>query len=236
MSAIVMFSVLGLLSSVSVAENRSVNGKADIAFEENTDPTRPVNPEAPDPTNPVTPGEEGDGEETKQSGPLSIDYLTNFKFGRKKMTGNTTSYYARNSSIKYEGGKAFPIQNFVQVTDNRTTGAGWTLTVQQDNPLTNGTTDIKQTELRLKNVTMMSENKTGIPTGSTLAKLSPGSGATLVTQAAKNQGYGTWAAVFGQDLLAGEKSVELQIDGGQRITKGAYSTTLTWTLADAPSN
>ncbi len=71
----------------------------DVSFTQNENPVNPVNP--------VKPGEDvepNDPHEQGTNGPLSIDYVSNFHFGKQKMSGNDKVYTAQLDTVKVKGG------------------------------------------------------------------------------------------------------------------------------------
>lgn len=79
-------------------------------------PKDPGNPVLPTPIDPTDPDNKG----TNQKGPLSVDYVSNLKFGKQKISGKTISYKALNADP------------FVQVTDLRGAGDGWSLSAKNE--------------------------------------------------------------------------------------------------------
>lgn len=108
--------------------NAGVNLQAGNAITNPVDPENPTNPVTPvnpeGPTNPVSPG---------TAGPLSIDFASNFEFGTQNISSAAQVYYAHpqltaDSSGNIDGTREL----YTQVTDNRGTAAGWTLSVSSD--------------------------------------------------------------------------------------------------------
>lgn len=238
--ASVLLSALFLQGTVAVSAAGKVastaNNEAAIEFEDNTDPTNPVDPE--NPTNPVDP--KNPNEKTDNPGPLSIDLVSYYNFGKVKITGNDNTYFSAPTSVKPKGETEFVDRaNYVQVTDNRGSGAGWKLTVEQQQPLHNATTnqDIVGTKITLLNGFSNNARKTdaNTPVKGTDVVIEPGKGAVTVLTAQRDQGIGTWTHSFGKDATEGAKSVKLDIPGSQKISKGGYKATLKWTLLDDPS-
>lgn len=235
-------SMMNLASVVHAAEN-SVNTTGDVTFKENTDPVNPVDPVDPD--NPVDPVDPVDPTE----GPLSIDYASSFHFGEQKISAKDEIYYADFDKVKgATEGSTDDKPNWVQVTDKRGTNAGWKLQVQQVAQLTTGSgTDAKElkgAQISLTNVMgkTTSDNKSTEPTISHSITLIPGTkaedgtvqpgAAQDVMTAAKDQGMGTWSAVFG-DGTTGNQSISLSVPGvSEKVKDGKYTTELTWLLSD----
>ena len=84
------------------------------------DPKEPLDPD--DPNNP-------DDEPTGNDGPLSLDYVSSIDFGTQKVIINKEQTYESTS-----------LKPFIQITDNRGTGAGWKVTAAAS-PFNDGTKD-----------------------------------------------------------------------------------------------
>lgn len=225
-------------STVLAGENgSSVKSNVDIEYITNTDTTDPKDPTDPDnkpKPNPDNPG-------TDEEGPLSIDYVTNIKFGQQKPSGNDVSYFATLDKVINQDDSEKPVPAYVQVTDNRGSNAGWSLSVKQDEQFKNASNKkLGKAELRLHNGTPNSANSADMaPVAEktvTLKLDSAGNGINSKVMAAANgKGAGTWTNMFGKDVEEAVSSVELFVPGGTQIEKGAYSTTLTWTLSADPA-
>lgn len=221
--------------SLASAENTTAtyDSKAKVMFEANTDITEPVDPENPDPTEPVDPT---DPVEPGTEGPLSIDYVSNFDFGTQKTSGNAETYTAKPVEItlydeENEGEKVMRAP-YAQVTDNRGTHAGWTLTVKQPEQLNNGTADLEGAQITIGEGTV-----TGTPTdkaGVVGKEVILSENAQPVFTAANEAKGGTWVNSFG---TADEVNVKLSIPAGTKIDQDTeYTTDLNWELTDAPGN
>lgn len=210
--------------------------KVDIEYTVNVDTTKPTDPT--DPGNEVKPNPENPG--TGNAGPLSIDYVSNIQFGKQKAYGGNFSYFANLDNVINKDDSKKEVPNYVQVTDNRGNNAGWSLSVKQDGFLKNAKQSMmEKAELRLLNGASNSSNGSILsPTVNQAVALKldttgKGINSTLVT-AESGKGAGTWTTSFGKTVDEGKNSVELFVPGGTVVEKGAYSTTLVWTLsADA---
>lgn len=236
------------------AETANYHSNGVVEFRPNTDPTDPVDPENPDPENPVDPIDPTNPEgkpEPGTAGPLSIDYASSFDFGLNKISNHDEIYYARAQHYN-EGHKDTP--DYVQVSDNRGTNSGWTLTVKQGGQLT-ATTDtlnkvLTGSEIVLKNPTVTS-NVQGVtaPTPADVITLDPNGAESLVMAAADQSGAGTWENYWGKVETIVEKNeageeqdvnvtrdVTLSVPGATPKDAVKYQTTLTWVLTDVPGN
>ncbi|MGH1298666.1 WxL domain-containing protein [Bacillus pretiosus] len=224
-------------TSVLAAEQDggTLNSKAFIKFEKNTETVDPENPIKPgevvepviDPENPDDTHEKG------TDGPLSIDYVSNFNFETQKASGNNEIYYAKLDTVKGKDGNE-EVPNFLQVTDNRGTNAGWKLSVTQNDQFkTADNKELTGAALTLKNGTPNSASGSDAPTAAQDIALVPGQASDVLT-AQEEQGMGTWTNAFGKSVEEGKKSVELSVPGKTKKEQAQYTTSLTWELKDAP--
>ena len=219
-------------SSLASAETAAeYTSKAKVMFEANEDITEPVDPDNPDPTDPVKPTDPDVDEGT--TGPLSIDYVSNFDFGTQKTSGNAATYTAKPVEITLNNGDEVMRAPYAQVTDNRGTNAGWTLQVAQPKQLSNQEGE----ELDGAQITIGEGTVTGTPADKNgvageAVELSEDS-QTVFTAADGAKG-GTWVNSFG---TADDVNVELSIPAGTKIDQDTeYTADLDWTLTDAPGN
>lgn len=206
----------------------SYQSQANVELVKNADvkPVTPVNPTDPtDPLKPVHPVHPG------TAGPLSIDYVSNLEFSRQKISGKDSVYYAQLDQLMDKNGKVGDYPNFVQITDNRGSNAGWKLTVAQTNPFMNGKNSLDGTV-----ITLMNGNASGfnlhLPTPMT-AVIKPDGKAVTVMAAKVDTGMGTWTDRFGKDATSAKQSVSLFVPAESKKVAGAYKSELTWTLTDA---
>lgn len=207
------------------------DGTTDPGITDPTDPGHTVDPT--DPTNPTDPG---------TGGPLSIDYVSNFNFGSQKMSGNNETYDSQLVTVKDASGADKDLANFLQVSDNRGTVAGWKLTVQQAKAFTSETTksELDGTTITLSNPEATNaDNNATKPEPSILTDsvdISATSGDKVVMQAKDGEGSGTWSESFGNattDAAKAKASVKLAIPGDSKKVAEKYTSDITWTLTDA---
>ncbi|MHC5250816.1 WxL domain-containing protein [Listeria kieliensis] len=215
-----------------------MNSVGTIQFTVNHNTELPQNPLNPDPTKPIVPKDE-DEHEKGTAGPLSIDYVSNFRFLSQETSGTTEVYYADlDHVVDQSSGSDIDLPNFVQVTDKRGSNTGWRLSVTQNEQFQNenGKDYLDGAELTLKNGSSNSNDGGTAPTVHQDIKLTPGltSGSEVVSALA-NEGTGTWFAYFGKDNDEAKKSIELVVPGKAKKVKGLYTTKLTWTLTDSPA-
>ncbi|MCR8703944.1 WxL domain-containing protein [Weissella cibaria] len=255
-TAVLGLAAVGLgaaVPTIAHADGGSYTTDAGVTFTPSTDPTNPVDPGNVDPSNPTNPvgpdGKEDGGKGTQ--GPLSIDYVSAFDFGQQKISSADQTYYAKAQS--YKNGSPADTALFAQVTDNRGTGAGWTLTVQQAKQLNNGSSDLKGAQISMAdlNAATQKDSEAGAALAGQNITLIPGEGAQTVMSATNGAGQGTWVTRMGDtDNLISEtgtandgsnrkvdKSVSLFVPGtSNKVAAAKYSTNLTWTLTDTPAN
>jgi hypothetical protein len=127
--------------------------------------------------------------------------------------------------------------NYVQVTDNRGTEAGWTLTVKQNGyfiSTADATHDLAGATITINNINVNTASASAVPSTVASSILLNTSNKTVMA-ATDGEGAGTYIAKYGNTSTAAS-SVVLNVPGS--ITKYAetYKTTLTWTLTDTPGN
>lgn len=179
------------------------------------DPTKPIDPKnPPDPEDPNNPG-------TGNIGPLTLDFVSNIQFGEQKLSGSTQIYASKNTNP------------YVQVTDVRGTGAGWSLSAsmsdfQRKNE--GGETKVlKGAILRFENPTVKTtpDNPADAPTAQNVTF--ENSSSNLVLNAAAGTGQGTWL-----DVYSDPNYITLEVLGGSASTDVKYQSTIHWSLSDAP--
>lgn len=243
--AIVSASVIPALAAEPITVTYNTTGYVEfIPSTEGTlpvDPTDPgtvVTPENPD-GGPVTPG---------TNGPLSIDFASTLDFGLNQISSIDQTYYAKPQVVRVTAEDSTTttknVPNYVQVTDNRGTNAGWTLKVKQNGQLTNATalnSTLTGAQISLNNGTAVSA-MTGVTAPTTVSSitLNPSGAEAVVMSAAANTGAGTWIDAFGiietVDGAEKNKAITLFVPGSTPKDAVKYSTTLTWTLSDVVTN
>ncbi|WP_019299538.1 WxL domain-containing protein [Lactococcus garvieae] len=270
MSALVLSGLGSLATTAHAAEEPMKpavrNTDAQVKFTPSDDPTDPVDPTDPtnpvdpidptDPTKPVDPGTEG---------PLSLDYASSFDFGVQKITSTDQTYQAKAQMVKAKDGSMKAVPNYAQVTDNRGTLKGWSLSVKQNGQFTSETSKKALTGATINianaSISTASESKASVLTP---AFTLDATGASQLVMGAKDgEGAGTFVYQMGKaenvkenanalkdeatnskdaagkdtaDQRIESSDVTLKVPGGTQKMSEKYATTLTWTLTDAPAN
>ncbi|CAD5899719.1 conserved exported hypothetical protein [Carnobacterium maltaromaticum] len=235
-----LFSSSVLLGGVSAhaeetpKHGASINSKSTVSFEEDDSLTNPLDPTNPDDENPITPLDPDD-HEPGTNGPLSIDYVSNIRFGLKKASGKNEVYWANLDGVKDSNGTDKEIPNFVQITDKRGVWKGWHLTVTQEKQFYNAAAkeSLNGAQMTLMNAVPHSKDGAEAPTVKNPIALAPGV-AQDVANAEESKGSGTWSVRFGQDNEEAKQSISLEVPSTTTKAQGEYGTTLTWDLTDSP--
>ncbi|MGG5342703.1 WxL domain-containing protein [Enterococcus sp. AZ192] len=233
-------------TGASAAENPlEWSGKGTINFSEDdgedkpidpTDPTKPVDPENPIVNPPVNPAK----------GPLKVIAVTDLNFGNNKVTpatGNGWEYTAAAAEVEYKDGVKVASPNFVQFKDTRADNQPnkHTLTAKATTFTNTDKNELKSAQLKFNNIKLVNGadqnqvNAAGVPATQTV-ETDGTTPTTFVTQDAADKGFGQFILQFGDvaDNTAGD-SVKLWVPsaGNKLSTNSGYSSTITWTIADA---
>lgn len=238
--------ILGVLLSSSVLAGGSVlaaevgtrDTGAQIIFEENTEIVSPVDPLDPGtPVGPVDPIDPEKPVEPGTNGPLSLDYASSLNFGKQKISSVDQTYFAQPQTVKYEDGSEKEVPLYAQVTDNRGTLKGWSLSVKQNSQFKAGEKELTGSKIEFLNGQIDTVSESPVPSvvKTNFDLTADGNGAVSnVMAAATDEGAGTFVYRFGDDTTKTE-SVKLTVPGRTTKLKDvAYKTTLTWMLNDVP--
>ncbi|CAD5898792.1 conserved exported hypothetical protein [Carnobacterium maltaromaticum] len=184
-----------------------------------------------DPLNPTVPGiiDEGIKPPTNQLGPLSIDAVTSFQFGTRK--------------LGQEGGDlitASPIAPAtklgVQVTDDRGQDLGWNLKVKASKFMSVGTEtafELEGAAITIPEGTLRGKEGISLALKPTAFAVTLNETEQSIMKASTTQGRSSWLNYFnGGADGTGTNPVTLSVPAGNK--KANYKSTLTWTLEDAP--
>lgn len=225
LSVIASIIIAATISSINSAEASVINNATSnnyigfIADEGPTnpvDPTNPDNPNPPSPTDPEDPGNGGTGNE----GPLTLDYVSNIQFGTQKIMSGNTTYNAKNKDP------------FVQVSDKRGTGDGWSLAVKADEFKSDTGEVLTGAVLSFKNgqVKSQSSNVSSPPTANDV--VFDNTDSKVIMLAEEDAGRGTWVTVF-SGTEGNNSNVQLNVLAGSANAQN-YTATMTWELSNAP--
>ncbi|OQO72578.1 cell surface protein [Enterococcus faecalis] len=233
------------------AEEKQYTSKGFIEFIPDDRPTNPIDPNKPDPNKPVFPWDPitpNHNPNPGTEGPLSLDYASSIDFGKNKITNKDEIYYAeaqylwnKDHTVRDES-SARP--NYVQVTDNRGTNAGWSLYVKQDQQLYNEQTEnkeLKGSQIILSEGVAVSEAEGISRPVTSEVSLVPGK-SSLIMKAEKNSGAGTWIERFGTieevqingEKLLKNKAIKLFVPGATPKDAVQYKSKLLWSLINVP--
>lgn len=207
----------------------------------NTPPEKPEKPGQPifpwDPNKPGTPNPGGQG-------PLSIDFASSFDFGEQEIVSRDMDYKAKAqlaSDTELPEGEV-PTQevpNFVQITDNRGTEAGWKLTVKQDEQFKatkKADKELTGAIITLGNANFYTHSESASAVGEASLAITPGDTVTVMTAKA-DTGAGTQFVQWGtEEAKDAATSVNLHVPGSTTKYTDVYNTTLTWELSDSIEN
>ena len=132
---------------------------------------------------------------------------------------------------------------FAQITDNRGTLEGWTLSAKQNSAFTSATKGqtLEGTEIVFQNASAVTAGQSAAPTSLASVTFGTVGESHNVMVAATDQGAGKWSYLYGNASSIAEvdgrqvmKDVQLKVPGKSVKLNDAYKTTITWTLANTP--
>lgn len=214
-----------LAAAESTTSMQKSTGQVTLKPGSPTGPVAPVNPDGsgnPFPGDPLDPGNEGTGSQ----GQLTLDYVSNLKFKQQQVTGAFIQATATNPRA------------FVQVSDRRGTGTGWSLLLKPE-PLVGQQDATKLTQATLSLGTsyfLPSENSGQVNYPSVVAANAlPIGSYSLVAQAqdvpAQPQGVGTWLLRLNTQTAT---PTSLNVLASAVTRQQTYQGTLSWLLTDTP--
>ncbi|MGL6197565.1 MAG: WxL domain-containing protein [Lachnospiraceae bacterium] len=212
--------------------------------------TGPVDPEKPDES--VVLDEVNDVREriTDNRGELRLDVVPVFDFGTQNNTVGEKIYSAVLPKDLTTSEKDPNIPYYVQVTDLRGTGAGWTLSAKMTSQFTDTAShSLDGATIDFTNTAAASKTGTVAPTTVTTASQlyyttannAGGGNLVVIAQAATNEGMGVSAIRFGDtarhndaQTVTADKSVKLTIPATTQVYSSKYNATIQWTLTVGP--
>lgn len=224
-SVLISVFYLGTVFSETARASDLTVSKERIIIESGNSVTTPIDPTDPNtaiPTNPVDPTDP-DNHGTGHKGALSIDFISNLKFGSQPTSKSVATYYAINE------------HPFVQVTDTRGTGAGWNLTASvSEFKSPDGHKVLKGAELSLLNGRPVKAT-TNVSTAPAISQSIhfENTQSQIVMQATKSTGTGTWDGMW-QGTFGENHNVQLKVLPDSAEPGIFYTAMIHWQLADAP--
>ena len=226
---------------VKTPENASGKFKVEsqtVTYVYKKEKVNPVDPLDPD----VEVDPENKPELPEEQGRLSIDFISQFDFGKQHLSAQDQTYYARPQRLLNEDGTVNEKEerpNYLQISDRRAENErnGWQLSVRQNSQFKNDKEhELMGASLALSNHQLVSVQGGEVPGlhPQNTTTLTPGSSRVLV-RAEGNEGTGTWIYRFGDGETANE-SVALFVPKGATPHASTYSTKLTWQLSMVPGN
>ncbi len=210
--------------------------KSSVTFTVNDDVTPPVT----DPTDPTKPApvdtdDDGkddatgdpmpDGETNTVTGTLTLDYVSNFKFGEARIN-KADSTGVNHFEIKPDGVQ----NNHAQVTDKQIGSNGWTLSVTASK-LSGANGDLEGAAYVIPNAAISNvDGNTAPTTGNGLVTIKADGSETPVMTASAGEGVGTNYDDFGKEAY-----LEIALKNVSDTTTGDFTGTLDWNLAATPT-
>lgn len=196
--------------------NNNISFKLSGSVVDPVDPTDPSKPlEKPDPEDPNNTG-------TGNKGPLSIDYISNFNFGTHDIPEFKTTYEATNT------------HPYIQITDSRGTGQGYTLKANPHEFKTKEGDVLEGAYMTMASGEVASSGVGKEPLTNNV-RLVPGQSYTVMW-AQQDSGMGTWVnKLFGNKGHLGDRGnfVGLVVPAGTAKAE-AYTSTIDWSLENVP--
>lgn len=218
----------GLFICVNTPVVFAGNNTGDITMKRSTDTVTPVDPANPD-VEIISP-------KPGTAGPLSIDYVPDFKFGEHKRDNTSTqTYWANHEEVMTTSGETVKRPSFIQITDNRNSGKGWKLFVKQESPLNSPNFSLTGSyfvlgEPEYQSLTGLGEISSDTQNAVTLLSDNQ---SVLVAEAKSGSGMGTWSLNFINNKQADKSNVSLVIPKEIEKKDGVFTTSLTWSLVDS---
>lgn len=192
-TSFVLVAFLAFVPLMRLTADAQTTGKGTVTFQSSDSETPPIDPEKPGEV--VEPG----GPIVKTEGPLRLDLVPSFKFGPQAISNKDQTYYADAQLFKSDT----PARaNYVQVTDNRGTIAGWELTVKQETQFSNSTAKNNELKGAVLSLDKQWANSTiGQQFQPTIMKdaieINQIGASYPIATAERGKGNGTWAIQFG---------------------------------------
>ncbi|WP_300559081.1 WxL domain-containing protein [Companilactobacillus sp.] len=219
LSAILSFSVFptNVLAAQSFTTNATVNLQQGPIPNDPNMIRDPYDPDLPYPGDINDPGNDGTG----SVGPLTLDYVSNLRFGTHELKQGGLTATAKNTHA------------MVQITDSRANGNGWTLQLRPDSLVgeqTGASLNNGYLYLGTEAIRKPSSNVSAPPVSKTL-RIPIGSYENIVV-APQNTGLSTWTIGLNQDS---NSPTQLVLNDTANAVADHYVGSLSWSLTNAPS-
>ncbi|WP_410502113.1 WxL domain-containing protein [Exiguobacterium acetylicum] len=223
-STVLMSTALVLGTTTAWAETSTGESTAKITFTINGAPIV-VDPIDPKPENEYKPGEGENPIFNGNTGPLTLDYASNFNFGSHDSADKKTTF------------KSIDQKPFIQVTDRRSVKDIWRLSVKlgaftnedsSKKTLTNAKLTIKQGTVQ----TLVGLENKFAPKNSEVSLNAGGDAGIILTSVADT--VSTWQVYWDKDpgTTPLNSNISLDVPLNAQI-EGTHTATLEWTLTDA---
>lgn len=184
---------IGLFNLPDPVFAAGLTGNGEITYKVSDFETKPVDPEHPE--NIVDPGDEI----TFTKGLLRFDVIPRLHFGAQEISDRDQTYQV-NAQNFMDGTEARP--NYIQITDNRGSLAGWEVSVRQETPFQNNNTKnsilkgaVLSFDKQWVNSTMPEETKPTVMKDA--IKIEEIGASYPIAKAEYGKGSGTWVVPFG---------------------------------------
>lgn len=261
LSSLLVSSILLASGGVALAADTSATTDGIVQFKDASGEKNPVDPteEDPKPVDPEIP--------VGTDGLLRLDQVPTLNFGTVEIKGQEVKAPVQYVKLnKTDGSLLYYVPAYLQVTDERGTNAGWSVSAQLDSfkavdkttnqvvsgvePLKGATVSFKNGQVKNHSGLTATEVASSQPTAYDVIDLEANDtvGAQKILGATAEKGMGTWTnSYYTNDgsLLAPptaqtvetDNSIELSIPGTAKKSKEYnYVSTITWTVSDTPDN
>lgn len=208
------------------AQHQQSESQAKVNFTAPEDVPEILDPET------LEPGTPEDGNVTGNKGPLSLDFVSNIDFGTHEIS---------TAASKYESVNERP---YIQVSDRRGTGQGWSVSAQASHFTQNGTNTLDgavisffngEADTPLEGVNAPVVYNIVLNAGGDSASVVNAEGRSENEQIETAQGLGTWIVKWLKGDGATNEKVTLDVPQAA-ASAGEHTSTITWTLYDGPGN
>lgn len=209
MGVLVSSTILGGMVYADEPTPASSTAIIDLIAGDGTEPPGPV-----DPINPVDPP-------TEHTGVLTIDAVSNFNFPETTISGGLKVVNAKAPSNGRLG---------VQVSDRRGEKIGWTLIVSATEFI-DGEETLRGAYITIPEGKILGTEGADPNLAPTTSSIDLTPTGQAIMKASETQGRGSWLNAFEE----GDKMEKVTLTKPAGGLVGNYTSTLTWTLADAPT-